>query len=438
MRKERLPWQQELAIVDRTMKAISGITDPEELVNAYWNGIGELIPVMEYVSLSRRNVEPPYYLITRSSRFKEGLNPWTQRDRLPRLTGGILGELAYANRPVIIDDLPARVSPDDPGYFYLQGIARLIALPQYDGGEGINVTVMLMPADFQHDPTMIPIMHWQAGLFGRGTTNLVLRNQLSAALKTLDQELQTVGQIQRSLLPETLPSIPGFEIAAYYQTSAQAGGDYYDFFPLDGGATGLFIADVAGHGTPAAVLMAITHAVAHAQPGTHTPPPVLLGYLNDRLARAYTHGGTFVTAFYAVLDHATRTLTFARAGHNPPRLVRGNEILPLNGEGGLPLGILPGQVYDQATVTLEPGDLLLLYTDGITEAMAPLRGADQRHLFSTDRLDKLLLDCGCHGTAEECINRIRTELAAFSENAPPTDDQTLIVIRCKDEPGHRE
>src|SRR5690242_2812822 len=161
MRKERLPWQQELEIVDRTMKAISGITDPEELVNAYWNGIGELIPVMEYVSLSRRNVEPPYYLITRSSRFTEELNPWTQRDRLPRLTGGILGELAYANRPVIINDLPARLSPDDPGYFYLKGNARLIVLPQYDGGEGINVTVMLMPPDFEPDPSMIPIMHWQ-------------------------------------------------------------------------------------------------------------------------------------------------------------------------------------------------------------------------------------------------------------------------------------
>src|SRR5205814_2065862 len=183
-----------------------------------------------------------------------------------------------------------------------------------------------------HDPTMIPIMHWQAGLFGRGTTNLVLRNQLADALSTLDQELQTVGQIQRSLLPETLPSIPGFELAAHYQTSAQAGGDYYDFFPLEGGATGLFIADVAGHGTPAAVLMAITHAIAHAQPGTHTPPPVLLGYLNDRLARAYTRGGTFVTAFYAVLDPAKRTLTYSTAGHNPPRLVRGRTVIPLNSD----------------------------------------------------------------------------------------------------------
>ncbi len=267
---KRRPWQEELEIVDRTMKAISGVTDPEELVDVYWAGIGELVPVMEYVSLSRRNVEPPFYLVTRSSRFTEHPNPWTQRDRLPKLSGGLLGELVYANKPVIIEDLPSRLSRDDPGWFYLQGMQRLVALPQYDDGQGLNVTAMLEPADFENDPTMIPILHWQAGLFGRGTQNLVLKNQLSAAMKTLDGELRTVGEIQRSLLPETLPSIQGFELAAYYQTSARAGGDYYDFFPLHDGGCGMFIADVSGHGTPAAVFMAITHAIAHSQPGTHT------------------------------------------------------------------------------------------------------------------------------------------------------------------------
>ena len=141
---KRLPWQQELEIVDRTMKAISGITDPEEFINAYWTGIGELMPVNEYVSMSRRDVEPPFYLITRSSRFTEYLNPWKQRDRLPKLSGGLLGELAYANRPVIIDDLPSRLEKDDPGYEYLVGCQRLVALPQYDRGEGLNVTVMLL------------------------------------------------------------------------------------------------------------------------------------------------------------------------------------------------------------------------------------------------------------------------------------------------------
>jgi sigma-B regulation protein RsbU (phosphoserine phosphatase) len=435
MTNPRRPWQDELAIIDRTMRAISGVTDPEELVDVYWNNIGELIEVGDYVAVSRRGVEPPGYLVTRSSRFTEHFNPWTQRDRLPRMSGGLLGEIAYANRPVIIDDVPARLRDDDPAHFYLEGFQSLVALPNYDGGEGLNVTVMLFPRERAFDPAMIPVLHWQSGLFGRGTQNLVLRNQLAAALALLDRELQVVGQIQRALLPEALPSIPGFELAAHYLTSARAGGDYYDFFPLDGGASGVFIADVSGHGTPAAVIMAITHALAHARPGAQTPPGALLSYLNGQLARSYTRDGTFVTAFYATLDPIARTLTYSTAGHNPPRLARAGRILPLDEGGGLPLGLDDGQTYDQATISLEPRDLLLLYTDGITEAMAPpltgaASGTAPRELFGTERLDRLLLACGPGGSADECVARVRAEVTAFTASAPPTDDQTLIALRC--------
>jgi sigma-B regulation protein RsbU (phosphoserine phosphatase) len=425
----RKPWQEELKIVDRTMKAISGVTDPEELVSVYWENIGELIQLNDFVSMSRRGMERPEYLITRSSRFTENLNPWTQRDLLPRLSGGLLGELIYADRPVLIDDLPARLTADDPGHFYLQGFASLIAMPQYDDGLGLNATALLFRTGEEIERSLIPMIHWQSGLFGRGTQNLVLKNQLGAALKSLDRELQTVGEIQRSLLPESLPAIPGFELAAHYQTSARAGGDYYDFFQLPNGGWGLFIADVSGHGTPAAVLMAITHAIAHAQPLAQTPPGKMLGYLNDRLAAAYTRGGTFVTAFYAVLDPEHRMLTYSRAGHNPPRLARKGSVRSIDSAGGLPLGILNARVYEQATMTLEPGDQLLLYTDGITEAVAPARGGDPREMFGLERLDRLLVDC-LRCTAGECIDRICAAVRAFGGNAVPNDDQTLIAIRC--------
>jgi phosphoserine phosphatase RsbU/P len=429
MSMKRRPWREELEIIDRTMRAISGITDPEELVGTYYNGIGSLIPVNDYVSLSRRNVERPFYLITRSSRFTEEFNPWTQRDRLPRLSGGLLGEIIYANRPVIIDDLSARLSADDPGHFYLEGFGSLVALPQYDGGESLNVTVFLSPPGKELDRSMVPMLHWQAGLFGRGTTNLVLRNQLSAALAALDKELQVVGEIQKSLLPQELPAIEGFELAAHYVTSARAGGDYYDFFPLSDGGWGLFIADVSGHGTPAAVLMAITHALAHSQPGTHTPPELLLRYLNDRLARSYTQGGTFVTAFYAVLEPAKRRLTYSMAGHNPPRQVRGGRVISLRENGALPLGIEAAVTYGEATVALEPGDLLVLYTDGITEAAPPVKGKGSRRLFGVDRLDALLLECGA-ASAAGCVGRIVREVVEFSGGAAPNDDQTVIAMRC--------
>jgi phosphoserine phosphatase RsbU/P len=433
MLRQRRPWQEELEIIDRTMRAISSVTDPEELVAIYWEGIGSLVPIGDYLALSRREMSPPRYVITRSSRFTEEINPWTHKHLLPHLSGGLLAEIAYANQPVLIEDLPRRLDDDDPAHSYLDGFQSLVALPQYDGGESLNVTVMLLPPGEELDSSFIPMMHWQAGLFGRGTTNLVLRNQLASALAALDRELQVVGAIQRSLLPRELPPIPGFELAAYYETSARAGGDYYDFFPLDGGMWGLFIADVSGHGTPAAVLMAITHAIAHAQPGMQTPPAEMLRYLNAHLARSYTRDGTFVTAFYAVLDPAARTLTYSTAGHNPPRLARGSgAVLSLDKNAELPLGITEAQTYGQATQVLESGDLMLLYTDGITEAMAPLGtggDADARALYGVERLDKLLLGCGGRN-AQECIDRVRADVAAFADNAPPTDDRTLIAIRC--------
>jgi sigma-B regulation protein RsbU (phosphoserine phosphatase) len=137
----------------------------------------------------------------------------------------------------------------------------------------------------------------------------------------------------------------------------------------------------------------------------------------------------FVTAFYAVLDPATRTLTYATAGHNPPRLLRGQEIIPLDKHAAVPLGIETGQTYDQATISLKTGDLLLLYTDGITEAMAPLNGQTTRQLFGVERLDDVLRRSG-KSTPAQCIDQIKAELAAFCQNAPPKDDQTLIAIRC--------
>lgn len=422
-------WQQELQIIDQTMKAISDITDPQQLVKMYWEGIAELLPVYEYVALSRRHVPAACYLITRSTRFEETYNPWTQRDKLPRLTGGILGDLAYANKPVFLENLSTLLQPDDPAFFYLQGFDKLIALPQYEGTEALNTSVLLIHKDQPVDPSRIPLMHWHTSLFGRGTQNLVLRNQLSQALKTLDSELQVVGEIQRTLLPEKLPDLPNFDFAAHYQTSARAGGDYYDFFPLRDNNLGLFIADVSGHGTPAAVLMAITHALAHSKPDSHTPAGDLLTHLNQRLTRSYLRAGMFVTAFYAVLEPDTRQFTYARAGHNPPRLVRDGKVIPLDSAGSLPMGVLEEETFDDATLTLQKGDLLLLYTDGITEAMAPETSDGRRELFGQDRLDQVLIESACN-SAEDCITRVRKAVSDFGQHSALMDDQTLIAIRC--------
>jgi len=424
----RRPWREELEIIDRTMKAVSGITDPNEMVQVYWDGVDDLWPMEHYVSLSRRGVEAPKVVVTRSSRFTEHFNPWTQREKLPVLSGGILSEIAYADKPMVINDLDQRLKPDDPGHFFLHGFKTLIALPQYEDGKGLNVGISLVGPGEEFDEAMLPMMHWQASLFGRGTQNLVLRNQLSAALADLDRELQAVGEIQRSLLPSELPRIEGFDLAAWYQTSARAGGDYYDFFPIGEKEWGTFIADVSGHGTPAAVLMAITHAIAHTRPGSPKPVAEVLAHLNTHLSKSYTPSGSFVTAFYATLDPDSGRLVYSSAGHNPPRLLRDGKIISLEEAGGLPLGILADQRYPEASATLRPGDVLVLYTDGITEAMAPMAKDGSRELFGTDRLDDLL--CEHSGsTADQIVAAIRAAVTVFRSGTAPTDDQTIVVLR---------
>ncbi|MGH7242970.1 MAG: PP2C family protein-serine/threonine phosphatase [Phycisphaerales bacterium] len=428
MLHRRRPWREELEIIDRTMKAVSGITDPNQMVEMYWDGVGELWPMEHYLSLSRRGVEPPKYVITRSSRFVEHFNPWTQREKLPVLSGGILGDVAYADKPLVIADLPSQLKKDDPGWFYLQGFKTLIALPQYEDGKGLNIGLTLLGPEEEFDESMLPMMHWQASLFGRGTQNLVLRNQLGSALADLDRELQAVGEIQRSLLPSELPRIDEFDLAAWYQTSARAGGDYYDFFPIGEKEWGVFIADVSGHGTPAAVLMAITHAIAHTRPGSPKPVAEVLAHLNGHLAKSYTPSGSFVTAFYATLDPCSGRVVYSSAGHNPPRLLREGQIHSLEEAGGLPLGILFDQRYPEATAILRPGDVLVLYTDGITEAMAPITRNGSRELFGTERLDQVLI-AHSKSTADEIVTAIRAAVTEFRAGTAPTDDQTIVVMR---------
>ena len=298
-------------------------------------------------------------------------------------------------------------------------------MPQYEHGVPVNMTVLgwTRPNALQHD--QLANMLWQSNLFGRTTANLVLRSELTKAYTALDRELTVVGEIQRSLLPQDLPPVPGLELAALYEPSAHAGGDYYDVFPLPGGRFGFLIADVSGHGTPAAVIMAVTHALARAYDGPPEHPCRFLDHLNDKLLASYTGiNGSFVTAFYGVYNPASREFRYASAGHNPPRLLHKGSITPLDAVGGLPLGIMPSQECAEAVVTLHPGDTLALYTDGIVEAQNPAND-----LFDTQRLDAILKSH--HGSMTNLAERISAEVCAFTGTggSPPSDDRTLLLAR---------
>jgi sigma-B regulation protein RsbU (phosphoserine phosphatase) len=422
-----MPWDQRLAFVVDTMRELSRQTDPQAMVRAYGARMRQVIPSDKSLSLSRRELQTPKYRITRSSSWERPVNPWQQRDSLPVFERGLLGELIYGNDPVVIDDLNALLKPDDPAGLFLEGMRSLVAVPLFDQGVALNMVVLMRaaPAAFRRD--QLPEHVWMSNLFGRATHNLVLSGELKKAYDALDNEMQVVADIQRSLLPVTLPDVPTLDLAAHYQTSRRAGGDYYDFFPLPDGRWGILMADVSGHGTPAAVLMAVTHSIAHALAGPPAPPSRLLAFINDHLTARYTtDSGKFVTAFYGLYDPATRTLVYASAGHNPPRLRRGGtrEVCALDREGSLPLGIEADVIYEDACETLGPGDLLVLYTDGITEA----RGHDG-DLFGVERLDRMI--AGCEAGAAELLACVLDEVDRFTDRRPPGDDRTLLAIKVR-------
>ena len=417
-----LNWQERLDHFVETMREMSRHTDPQAMVRAYGARMQALRQLDGWVALSRRELPAPKYRITRASIWREQIDPWKDRDRLPVFEGGLLGELLYGERPRIIDDF--EVSPDDPAYEYLAGMRSLAAIPHYDNGEALNMFVQLREQPQGFDPEAFPEDVWTSNLFGRATFNLALAERLKAAYALIDHEMKMVANLQRSLLPAELPDIPTMSLAAHYQTSRRAGGDYYDFFALPDGKWGLLIADVSGHGAGAAVLMAITHAIVRSYPAPPTPPGRTLDFINRKLAEGYTgDSGSFVTAFYGIYDPATRLLSYSSAGHPPPRRKRcGHQAVEsLSGEPRLPLGLSPDEDYHEQTCKLLPGDNLVFYTDGITEA--------QNHageLFGAERLDRTLEGCQA---AEHLIESVLWAIETFSEGRPADDDRTLVVAR---------
>jgi sigma-B regulation protein RsbU (phosphoserine phosphatase) len=185
----------------------------------------------------------------------------------------------------------------------------------------------------------------------------------------------------------------------------------------------MFIGDVSGHGTPAAVLMAVTHSIAHTLPENPCPASRLLNFVNQNLSARYTNGnGTFVTALYGIFTPADRTFSYSSAGHCSPRLRRGNQIISLDGARGIPLGIDADEPYRDAAEQLQPGDVLVFYTDGITEARN--HAGD---LLGIDRLDEAVL--AAEGGASEIVQQILACVRGFSKGKMPVDDETLLVVK---------
>jgi sigma-B regulation protein RsbU (phosphoserine phosphatase) len=274
----------------------------------------------------------------------------------------------------------------------------------------------------------------RAAMVGALLENQILAGELARAHQQIDRDARQVGELQRALLPASLPRIAGLEIAASYEPLGRAGGDLYDFFPLDERQDDrvdtltapnrwcVFIGDIEGHGLAAAMVMAIVQAVLHVHPTGIGTPAGLLMYGNRQLCGSGISG--LVTAFLGILEPASRRLTYASAGHPPPLLRRAADgaISALDGVGSYPLGIDESETFQEASVQLERGDTLLLYTDGITEAQGT--AVD---LFGIDRLTRVFQDEGDRPV--ELVDRLRAAVRSHEHGQTARDDQTLVAAR---------
>ena len=240
----------------------------------------------------------------------------------------------------------------------------------------------------------------------------------------LEKDLETARNIQNNLLPKTIPKLPNFEISAFNRSARMVGGDYYDIVKLDSNRILFAIADVSGKGVPAALLMANIQAFLKSICKMNLPLAEATNLLNDLVAENTTMG-SFITFFWGILDNEKHELTYVNAGHNPPLLVRDSQITKLK-KGGMILGVMQTTIqYISETVTLESGDALVLFTDGITEAMNT-----KWEEFSDERLEELVR-LKYQEDSQNLLSHIKTDVENFTKGAEQSDDITSLVIKVK-------
>lgn len=252
-----------------------------------------------------------------------------------------------------------------------------------------------------------------------------MRNQIEREARErgkLENEMRIARDIQTELLPKTFPKIEGIDIFGFSVPARHVGGDCFDVIRIDDHRIAVTIGDVSGKGTPAAILMANVQAAVRVLSESGVRAAFLIDRVN-KLVHGYTEESTFITFFYAVLDTRTRELVYVNAGHNPPCVLRSDGAREYLETGGLVIGIVPAAEYAAGRATLAPGDSLVLFTDGITEATNP-----NDEMYGDERLEDLLV-LHRHAPARDIEERVYTSIKDFTAGAAQTDDLTMVIVK---------
>jgi phosphoserine phosphatase RsbU/P len=331
---------------------------------------------------------------------------------------GIIGYVAQTGEPVISPDVRC-----DPRYLNAREKTRSeMVAPIISNDEVIGVFDLesdQLNSYTESDLQVLMLLSSQVAII---IEKAMLHEQL-VEKKRLEGQLEVARQVQLALLPPRDPKLEGFDISAFNFTTEEVSGDYFDFVQIYDDQLGVVVADVSGKGVPAALLMSFLRASLRAAIHTGYAPNVSMAKMNNLLWES-TENHQFITAFYGVLDATNRTIAYTNAGHNPPLLMSGDGTAKYIDRGGIPLGMFKDARYYEYYLQLEPGQTLVLYTDGVTEAVN-CRGEE----FGRDHLIKVVAE-GSYLPARQLIDFIYSKVLDFTEGHGADDDITFVIIKC--------
>jgi sigma-B regulation protein RsbU (phosphoserine phosphatase) len=338
-----------------------------------------------------------------------------------RVSRNVLDEVVMRGKSVLTSD-----AQHDPrfasGTVVLQGIRSVLAVPLGVADKVFGIIYADSPiAEGRFTEDHLKLLTTLASVAAIRVENArLLESQLQQ--ERLERELQLAMEIQQRFQPTAPPTVPGYELQGISFPCYEIGGDYYDFIEREDGRLVIALGDVSGKGTAAALLMSSLHAAVHAQAGSHETLVETISAVNRYLADNIPPN-RFVTLFYAELDPASGTLSFLNAGHNPPLIVHAAGTVEQLASGGLPLGIKRDAEYREGRTQLQLGDVLVIYSDGVTEAASP-SGEE----FGPTRLYEVVsrnIDASAAGVRD----RIESALTKFSQGTQAADDITLVIVK---------
>lgn len=338
-----------------------------------------------------------------------------------RVSRNVLDEVVMRGKSVLTSD-----AQHDPrfasGTVVLQGIRSVLAVPLGVADKVFGIIYADSPiAEGRFTEDHLKLLTTLASVAAIRVENArLLEAQLQQ--ERLERELQLAMEIQQRFQPTAPPVVAGYELQGISFPCYEIGGDYYDFIEREDGRLVIALGDVSGKGTAAALLMSSLHAAVHAQAGSHDTLVATISAVNRYLADNIPPN-RFVTLFYAELDPASGTLSFLNAGHNPPLIVHAAGTVEQLASGGLPLGIRRDAEYREGRTQLQMGDVLVIYSDGVTEAASP-SGEE----FGPTRLYEVVsrnIDASAAGVRD----RIESALTKFSQGTQAADDITLVIVK---------